>query len=201
MRKASALLALNDRDGALGAAARAAALSAEDPALLRLQTELRCEASPPSLAHWTARSAADDAATAEGSCAEGRLLHGTTAAVEERSNTLGRSYQGKRAEDAAPATAARAAVAGAEVDVATARSVVVAAAAAVVPTAKAAAWGASFAKSRASRLAAPATAAWREGGLDFRFGSLRSALPQSHWSCQLVVPLALYAVLLSCGWL
>ena len=119
----------------------------------------------------------------------------------ERPRTLGLSYQGKGATDARAA-------AGGDVDVAvkkgvTARAAAAAAAAAVVPAVEAAAWGASFAKGRASRrltATAPVVSPspWCEGGLG---STLCSALSQSHWSRQLIAPLALYGVLLSRGWL
>lgn len=210
VRKAAALLALGDRGGALGAAARAAALNPEDAALLRLQTELQAElrtelqadAPPPSPAHWKTRSAAvaASASLAEGSIAEGGLLRGTAAEEERPRNLQGRGCQGKGAR-----TDARAA-AGGDVDMAAekgvaARAAAAAAAAVAVPTVESAAWGASFAKGRASRRrAAPAPVAspWCEGGLG---SALRSALSQSHWSRQLIAPLALYGVLLSWGWL
>ena len=168
VRKAAALLTLGDRDGARGAAARAAALGPEDAALLLLQTELQAElqteASPPSPAHWETRSAAVAAviATAEGDAVQAML---------SRHNLRWRQQRHKEAT----------------------------AAAAAVPAAEAAAWGASFAKGRASRRPAETTpVAWYEGGLG---STLCSALSQSHWSRQLIAPLALYGVLLSWGWL
>ena len=172
VRKAAALLTLGDRDGARGAAARAAALGPEDAALLLLQTELQAElqaelqteASPPSPTHWETRSAAVAAviATAEGDAVQAML---------SRHNLRWRQQRHKEAT----------------------------AAAAAVPAAEAAAWGASFAKGRASRRPAETTpVAWYEGGLG---STLCSALSQSHWSRQLIAPLALYGVLLSWGWL
>ena len=170
MRKAAALLALGDRCGARGAARRAAALEPEDATLLRLQPELQPELQ-------------------------------TELQTELQEDTSPPSPRQHLGTHRAPAAAAAAAVPSAAAVAASAMSgappVVPAS---VVPASEAAAWGASFAKGRASRrLAATAPVAPpSEGGLRLGLGSaLCSALSGPHWSRQLIAPLAMYGLLLS----
>ena len=188
MRKAAALLALGDRGGARGAARRAAALDPEDTALLRLQAGLQTELQAGLQTEL-----------------QTELQAGLPAGLQEDASPPSpRQHWGaRRAPAAAAAAAAAAAVPSAAAVPASAlpgASPIVPAP--VVPASEAAAWGASFAKGRASRrLAATAPVASPcGGGLRLGLGSaLCSALSAPHWSRQLIAPLAMYGVLLCWG--